>query len=140
MALKVYCRSHANGCQETMSLQQIPEHLNVCPFYEVPCPLGKCKERMMRKDIPDHLSWKCKHRETSCEFCKTKMPLTDLQVGMTSPGHHYDITMTSLGHHYDITMTSLGHHYDITMTSLRHHYDITGTSLGHHYDITGTSL
>uniref|UniRef100_A0A8D0AAY9 TNF receptor-associated factor n=1 Tax=Sander lucioperca TaxID=283035 RepID=A0A8D0AAY9_SANLU len=79
MALKVYCRSEANGCQETMSLQQIPEHLNVCAFYEVPCPLGKCKERMMRKDIPDHLSWKCKHRESSCDFCKTKMPLTDLQ-------------------------------------------------------------
>ncbi|XP_028421418.1 TNF receptor-associated factor 3 [Perca flavescens] len=79
MALKVYCRSKANGCQETMSLQQIPEHLNVCAFYEVPCPLGKCKERMMRKDIPDHLSWKCKHRESSCDFCKTKMPLTELQ-------------------------------------------------------------
>lgn len=54
--------------------------MNVCPFFEVPCPLGKCKERMMRKEIPDHLNWKCKHRETSCEFCKTKMPLTDLQV------------------------------------------------------------
>uniref|UniRef100_A0AAQ5XGY8 TNF receptor-associated factor n=1 Tax=Amphiprion ocellaris TaxID=80972 RepID=A0AAQ5XGY8_AMPOC len=79
MALKVYCRSEANGCQEQMSLQQIPDHLNVCPFFEVPCPLGKCKERMMRKEIPDHLSWKCKHRETTCEFCATKMPLTDLQ-------------------------------------------------------------
>uniref|UniRef100_A0A8C4HQ89 TNF receptor-associated factor n=1 Tax=Dicentrarchus labrax TaxID=13489 RepID=A0A8C4HQ89_DICLA len=79
MALKVYCRSEANGCQEQMSLQQIPDHLNVCPFFEVPCPLGKCKERMMRKEIPDHLSWKCKHRETSCEFCMTKMPMTDLQ-------------------------------------------------------------
>ncbi|XP_034051477.1 TNF receptor-associated factor 3 [Thalassophryne amazonica] len=79
MALKVFCRSEANGCQEQMSLQQIPDHLNVCPFYEVPCPLGKCKERMMRKEIPDHLSWKCKHRETTCEFCMSKMPLTDLQ-------------------------------------------------------------
>ncbi|XP_041827441.1 TNF receptor-associated factor 3 [Melanotaenia boesemani] len=79
MALKVYCRSKANGCQEQMSLQQIPDHLNVCPFFEVPCPLGKCKERMMRKEIPDHLAWKCKHRETTCEFCTIKMPLTDLQ-------------------------------------------------------------
>ncbi|CAN9501908.1 unnamed protein product [Ophioblennius macclurei] len=79
MALKVHCRSEANGCQEQMSLQQIPDHLNVCPFYEVPCPLGKCKERMMRKEIPDHLNWKCKHRETTCEFCSSKMPLTDLQ-------------------------------------------------------------
>uniref|UniRef100_A0A3B5L5M7 TNF receptor-associated factor n=1 Tax=Xiphophorus couchianus TaxID=32473 RepID=A0A3B5L5M7_9TELE len=79
MALKVFCRSKANGCQEQMSLQQIPDHLNVCPFFEVPCPLGKCKERMMRKEIPEHLAWKCKHRESTCEFCMTKMPLTDLQ-------------------------------------------------------------
>ncbi|KAK5873224.1 hypothetical protein PBY51_018287 [Eleginops maclovinus] len=79
MALKVYCRSEANGCPEQLSLQHIPEHLTVCLFFEVPCPLGQCKERMMRKEIPDHLSWKCKHRETSCEFCSTKMPLTELQ-------------------------------------------------------------
>ncbi|XP_061600410.1 TNF receptor-associated factor 3 isoform X2 [Cololabis saira] len=79
MALKVYCRSEAAGCQEQMSLQQIPDHLNVCPFFEVPCPLGKCKERMMRKEIPDHLTWKCKHRESTCDFCMTKMPLTELQ-------------------------------------------------------------
>ncbi|XP_062379279.1 TNF receptor-associated factor 3 isoform X1 [Sardina pilchardus] len=79
MALKVYCRSQKNGCQEQMSLQQVMDHLNVCPYYEVPCPLGKCQERMMRKDIPDHLSWKCKYRETSCEFCKHKMALTELQ-------------------------------------------------------------
>uniref|UniRef100_H2MYY6 TNF receptor-associated factor n=1 Tax=Oryzias latipes TaxID=8090 RepID=H2MYY6_ORYLA len=79
MALKVYCRSEANGCQEQMSLQQIPDHVNVCPFFEVPCPLGKCKERMMRKEIPEHLAWKCKYRESTCEFCKNKMPLTELQ-------------------------------------------------------------
>ncbi|XP_061553400.1 TNF receptor-associated factor 3 isoform X2 [Phycodurus eques] len=79
LALKVYCRAEAKGCQEQMSLQQMPEHLNVCPFFEVPCPLGKCKERMMRKDIPEHLGRKCKHRETACDFCLAKMPLTDLQ-------------------------------------------------------------
>ncbi|XP_056151564.1 TNF receptor-associated factor 3 [Lampris incognitus] len=79
MALKVYCRSQANGCPERMSLQQVMDHLNVCPYFEVPCPFGKCKEKVMRKDIPDHLSWKCKHRESSCEYCKQKMPLSELQ-------------------------------------------------------------
>lgn len=44
----------------------------------------------MRKEIPDHLNWKCKHRETTCEFCMTKMPLTDLQVTC-------DITSDSTG-------------------------------------------
>ncbi|XP_056445897.1 TNF receptor-associated factor 3 [Gadus chalcogrammus] len=79
MALNVLCRSHSNGCAEHMTLQQVPDHLNVCPFFEVPCPLGKCKERVMRKDISDHLGFKCKHRESSCEYCKHKMPLSELQ-------------------------------------------------------------
>ncbi|XP_061750863.1 TNF receptor-associated factor 3 isoform X2 [Nerophis ophidion] len=79
MALKVHCRSEKQGCQECMSLQQIPEHLNVCPFFEVPCPLGKCKERMMRKEIPEHLSYRCKHRQAACDFCAANMPLADLQ-------------------------------------------------------------
>ncbi|XP_041710748.1 TNF receptor-associated factor 3-like isoform X2 [Coregonus clupeaformis] len=79
MALRVYCRSEKNGCKEQMSLQQVMDHLNVCLYFEVPCPLGKCKEKMMRKDIPEHLSWKCKHRETTCEFCMHKMAMTELQ-------------------------------------------------------------
>lgn len=60
------------------------DHLNVCPYFEVPCPLGKCKEKMMRKDISEHLSWKCKHRETTCEFCMHKMAMTELQVTRTT--------------------------------------------------------
>ncbi|XP_055027783.2 TNF receptor-associated factor 3 isoform X2 [Misgurnus anguillicaudatus] len=80
MALKVYCRSEKNGCKEQMSLQQVMDHLEVCPYFEVPCPLGKCKEKMMRKDMPEHLSRKCKHREITCEFCNHKMALTELQL------------------------------------------------------------
>lgn len=33
----------------------------------------------MRKDMPEHLSRKCKHREITCEFCSHKMALTELQ-------------------------------------------------------------
>lgn len=79
LALKVFCRSESNGCKELMALQQLPDHLTVCPYLEVPCPLGRCKERMMRKDVPEHLNWKCKHREASCDFCFAKMPLTEIQ-------------------------------------------------------------
>lgn len=38
----------------------------------------------MRKEIPEHLSWKCKYRESSCEFCMSKLPLTELQVSAPS--------------------------------------------------------
>ncbi|XP_042630502.1 TNF receptor-associated factor 3-like isoform X2 [Cyprinus carpio] len=86
MALKVYCRSEKNGCKEQMSLQQVMDHLEVCPYFEVPCPLGKCKEKMMRKDMSEHLSRKCKHREITCEFCNHKMALTELQLSI----HQHD--------------------------------------------------
>jgi hypothetical protein len=69
-----------NGSLLPVRLHVSQDHLNVCPFFEVPCPLGKCKERVMRKDISDHLGFKCKHRESSCEYCKHKMPLSELQV------------------------------------------------------------
>ncbi|KAM9465795.1 TNF receptor-associated factor 3 isoform 1-T4 [Clarias gariepinus] len=77
MTLKVFCRSAKNGCKEQMCLQQVMDHLNLCEYFEVPCPL--CKEKLMRKDMPEHLSRKCKYREATCEFCKLKMALTELQ-------------------------------------------------------------
>ncbi|XP_006632233.3 TNF receptor-associated factor 3 isoform X1 [Lepisosteus oculatus] len=79
MALKVHCRSEKNGCKEQMSLQTVMDHLNACPYFEVPCPLGKCKEKMMRKDMPEHLNWKCKYREETCQYCKRKMAVTEIQ-------------------------------------------------------------
>ncbi|MBN3302862.1 TRAF3 factor, partial [Amia calva] len=79
MDLKVFCRSEKNGCKEQMSLKQVLDHLNVCPYFEVPCPHNKCKDKMMRKDISEHLSRKCKYRESTCEFCKRKMSLTEIQ-------------------------------------------------------------
>ncbi|XP_051502324.1 TNF receptor-associated factor 3-like isoform X2 [Myxocyprinus asiaticus] len=86
MALQVYCRSEKNGCKEQMSLQRVMMHLEVCPYFEVPCPMGKCKEKMMRKDMPEHLNRKCKHREITCEFCNHKMALTELQLS----SHQHD--------------------------------------------------
>lgn len=79
LALKVYCRCRASGCQEVMTLQQVPEHLNVCGFFEVPCPLAQCPERLLRKEVPDHLSWRCQQRQASCDYCQATMPLAQLQ-------------------------------------------------------------
>lgn len=79
LALKVHCRCRASGCQEVMTLQQVPEHLNVCGFFEVPCPLAQCPERLPRKEVPDHLSWRCQQRQASCDYCQATMPLAQLQ-------------------------------------------------------------
>ncbi|XP_053700477.1 TNF receptor-associated factor 3 isoform X1 [Synchiropus splendidus] len=110
MALMVHCRCENNGCQEQMSLQQIPDHLIVCLFYEVPCPLGKCKERMMRKEIPDHLNKKCKHREIICEFCMAKMPLTDLQKHKETVCPAFPVTCPNFCSFPSLTRSELSSH------------------------------
>lgn len=66
----------------------------MCEYFEVPCPL--CKEKIMRKDMPEHLNHKCKYREATCEFCKHKMALTDLKVPLrllNSVRAHYHLSM-----------------------------------------------
>lgn len=57
----------------------------MCGFFEVPCPLAQCPERLPRKEVPDHLSWRCQQRQASCDYCQATMPLAQLQVGVTSP-------------------------------------------------------
>lgn len=56
----------------------------MCGFFEVPCPLAQCPERLLRKEVPDHLSWRCQQRQASCDYCQATMPLAQLQVGVTS--------------------------------------------------------
>lgn len=56
----------------------------MCGFFEVPCPLAQCPERLLRKEVPDHLSWRCQQRQASCDYCQATMPLAQLQVGAAS--------------------------------------------------------
>ncbi|XP_028678122.1 TNF receptor-associated factor 3 [Erpetoichthys calabaricus] len=79
MGLRVFCRNERNGCKEQMTLQQLLEHLQDCPYYELPCPRAECKEKLLRKDVPDHLAKRCKYRDTICPHCKKTVLLADLK-------------------------------------------------------------
>ncbi|XP_017937703.3 TNF receptor-associated factor 3 isoform X3 [Manacus vitellinus] len=80
LALQIYCRNENKGCKEQLSLGQLLMHLRTdCQFEELPCPRVDCKEKILRKDLPDHVEKTCKYRETTCKYCKSQVPMIMLQ-------------------------------------------------------------
>ncbi|NXF86709.1 TRAF3 factor, partial [Psilopogon haemacephalus] len=80
LALQIYCRNENKGCKEQLSLGQLLLHLKTdCQFEELPCPRADCKEKILRKDLPDHVEKTCKYRETTCKYCKSQVPMIMLQ-------------------------------------------------------------
>ncbi|XP_054017799.1 TNF receptor-associated factor 3 isoform X5 [Dryobates pubescens] len=83
LALQIYCRNENKGCKEQLSLGQLLLHLKTdCQFEELPCPRADCKEKILRKDLPDHVEKTCKYRETTCKYCKSQVPMIMLQVAL----------------------------------------------------------
>uniref|UniRef100_A0A8C9L9B5 TNF receptor-associated factor n=1 Tax=Pavo cristatus TaxID=9049 RepID=A0A8C9L9B5_PAVCR len=81
LALQIYCRNENKGCKEQLSLGQLLMHLKTdCQFEELACPRADCKEKILRKDLPDHVEKTCKYRETTCKYCKSQVPMIMLQV------------------------------------------------------------
>lgn len=39
-----------------------------------------CKEKVLRKDLRDHVEKTCKYREATCGHCKSQVPMVTLQV------------------------------------------------------------
>ncbi|OXB56871.1 hypothetical protein ASZ78_007244 [Callipepla squamata] len=66
------------ACQESIVKDKM--HLKTdCQFEELPCPRADCKEKILRKDLPDHVEKTCKYRETTCKYCKSQVPMIMLQ-------------------------------------------------------------
>ncbi|KAM9014435.1 TNF receptor-associated factor 3 isoform 2-T4 [Guaruba guarouba] len=83
LALQIYCRNENKGCKEQLSLGQLLVHLKTdCQFEELSCPRADCKEKILRKDLPDHVEKTCKYRETTCKYCKSQVPMIMLQVAL----------------------------------------------------------
>ncbi|XP_036162250.1 TNF receptor-associated factor 3 isoform X4 [Myotis myotis] len=83
LALQIHCRNVGRGCAEQLALGQLLVHLrNDCQFEELPCVRADCKERVLRKDLRDHVEKACKYREATCSHCKSQVPMITLQVSL----------------------------------------------------------
>ncbi|XP_039220746.1 TNF receptor-associated factor 3 isoform X3 [Crotalus tigris] len=80
LALQIFCRNENKGCRDQLTLGQLLTHLrNDCLFEELPCPRTDCKEKILRKDLPDHIEKNCNYRETTCKYCKSQVPIIMIQ-------------------------------------------------------------
>ncbi|XP_011535419.1 TNF receptor-associated factor 3 isoform X4 [Homo sapiens] len=80
LALQIYCRNESRGCAEQLMLGHLLVHLkNDCHFEELPCVRPDCKEKVLRKDLRDHVEKACKYREATCSHCKSQVPMIALQ-------------------------------------------------------------
>ncbi|XP_073097927.1 TNF receptor-associated factor 3 isoform X2 [Manis javanica] len=80
LALQIYCRNENRGCAEQLTLGHLLVHLkNDCQFEELSCVRADCKEKVLRKDLRDHVEKACKYREATCSHCQSQVPMVTLQ-------------------------------------------------------------
>ncbi|XP_032695505.1 TNF receptor-associated factor 3 isoform X1 [Lontra canadensis] len=80
LALQIHCRNEGEGCPEQLTLGHLLVHLkNDCQFEELSCIRADCKEKVLRRDLRDHVEKACKYREATCSHCKSQVPLITLQ-------------------------------------------------------------
>ncbi|XP_026976443.1 TNF receptor-associated factor 3 isoform X6 [Sagmatias obliquidens] len=66
------------ACREGISKDKV--HLkNDCQFEELLCVRADCKEKVLRKDLRDHVDKACKYREATCGHCRSQVPMITLQ-------------------------------------------------------------
>ncbi|XP_047591322.1 TNF receptor-associated factor 3 isoform X2 [Lutra lutra] len=80
LALQIYCRNEGEGCTEQLTLGHLLVHLkNDCQFEELSCVRADCKEKVLRRELREHVEKACKYREATCGHCKSRVPLVSLQ-------------------------------------------------------------
>ncbi|XP_077632691.1 TNF receptor-associated factor 3 isoform X3 [Crocuta crocuta] len=80
LALQIYCRNEGGGCTEQLTLGHLLMHLkNDCQFEELSCVRADCKEKVLRRDLRDHVEKACKYREATCSHCQSQVPMITLQ-------------------------------------------------------------
>ena len=75
-ALGVGCDNVDRGCKWTGTVGTLEDHVDECGYTTVQCS-KKCKARgnrvfLMRKDLSNHLKFRCPNRDYKCRYCGKK--------------------------------------------------------------------
>ncbi|XP_066451706.1 TNF receptor-associated factor 5 isoform X2 [Eleutherodactylus coqui] len=77
--LMVYCRN-APDCDVKVALGRFQDHLGQCLYETIMCSNTGCHDKVIRKDLDNHLATQCELRDEICAYCKKSMTSIDLQV------------------------------------------------------------
>lgn len=68
LQLRLKCHNKIHGCTAEVSLEELPDHLSVCQYANVPCPHASCPEVVMKTMLDSHVRV-CQYRRVLCGEC-----------------------------------------------------------------------
>ncbi|XP_015283098.1 PREDICTED: TNF receptor-associated factor 5 [Gekko japonicus] len=77
--LQVFCRNSPT-CNVKTSLGRYQDHLQQCLFERVQCISEGCCEKVLQKDLKEHIDLQCRYRNELCQYCNQLVLLINLQV------------------------------------------------------------
>ena len=66
---KIRCVYHNRGCLETLQLQHLDEHEDLCGFTPVVCTNPGCGEILNKRELAIHENELCEYRKLKCHSC-----------------------------------------------------------------------
>ena len=66
--LKFKCQNE--GCTMIIPYEEVKNHDANCEYQKVFCTNKKCKKRIIKKDLDNHIKNICKYSLISCQYCK----------------------------------------------------------------------
>ncbi|XP_060103204.1 TNF receptor-associated factor 5 [Heteronotia binoei] len=77
--LQVFCRNFPT-CNAKTSLGRYQDHLQQCLFESVQCINEGCCEKVLQKDLKEHIDLQCRYRKELCQYCNQCIILISLQA------------------------------------------------------------
>lgn len=68
--LKIQCKHHSRGCEETFPVEHYKAHLKTCPYMIIKCSNGNCKHEFFLKDKEKHHCEECLFYWVTCTVCQ----------------------------------------------------------------------
>ncbi|XP_034283637.1 TNF receptor-associated factor 5 isoform X3 [Pantherophis guttatus] len=77
--LQVFCKN-SPACTAKLCLGRYQDHLQQCLFETVQCTNEGCHEKIVLKDLKEHLIQQCNFRKEQCQYCKQPVISINLKI------------------------------------------------------------
>jgi len=81
---QVKCPYNERGCYGMFCKNDLQGHIEHCGFSITSCPLSPSCNKLLKKDLSEHLTNQCPLRRTSCVLCKSQLAFNDMRIHLES--------------------------------------------------------
>ena len=68
--LKFKCLNE--GCNAIIPYNEVKKHDSICDYQKIKCTNKKCKKRIVKKELSNHIKNECKYSLIKCQYCKSE--------------------------------------------------------------------